>query len=90
MLKRVGLQLGFRTDPILIKNKGRCLLISLLAIKQTTHEKRQREITTIPLSTWVHTALLARTRMKKEVGRLGLAYIRERERESAQLFGTTK
>ena len=56
--------------------------------------KKQREITTNPLSTWVHTALLARTRMKKEVGRLGLAYMRERERErereSTQLFGTTK
>ena len=36
------------------------------------------------------TARLARVCEKKKVGRLGLAYMRERERESTKLFGTTK
>ncbi|WP_369750542.1 hypothetical protein, partial [Prevotella sp. C561] len=36
------------------------------------------------------TARLARVCVKKKVGRLGLAYMRERERESIQIFGTTK
>jgi len=58
------------------------LLISLLDIEQTTHEKRQREITTIPLSTvGSHGAPRAHAYEERsgEV-RPGL-YERERERE---------